>query len=193
MDSSRLHVLGFTLVIALLTRLSVPLPIQAQGCTPDELSSALQLNDKLFDHALELSQDLQRGGFAVRCILRSHWEGLFEGLVGAALYRTDRGDFEALFLAPPKTFDQLIVNERKEGDSWVYSFAGDPKPWPVNRIEGRRIHFVKDRSRLLLVLESDTLAASLHRALIQVRKPEVPFTTLHSVDLHSDHAFRVSR
>lgn len=153
------------IVIALVSGLSVPLSIQAQHCTPRDLSAALQPNDKAYDHGLELARDLQRGGIVVRCILRSTSEGLFEGLVGAALYRTDRGDFEALFLAAPNTFDQLNVNEQKEGDVWVYSFEGQPKPWPANRMEGRRVHFVKDAHRLLLVLENETLAATLQRLL----------------------------
>jgi hypothetical protein len=139
---------------------------------PRDLSAALQPNDKAYAPALELSQDIQRGGFVVRCILRSRWEGLFEGLTGAALYRTNRGDFEALFLAAPNTFDQLAINERREGERWVYSFEGQPKPWPANRIEGRRIHFVKNDRRLLLVLEDETLAASLQRVLNPAQEQE---------------------
>ena len=163
---------GFTLVTALLAAVALPPSVQAQDCTPRDLSAALQSNDKALAPALELSQDLQHGGFVVRCILRSRWEGLFEGLIGAALYRTDRGDFEALFLAAPNTFDQLIVNERREGDRWVYSFEGQPKPWPANRVEGRRIHFVKNAQRLLFVLEDETLAASLRRVLNPAQEQE---------------------
>jgi hypothetical protein len=164
---------GFTLVTALVAAVVLPPSLRAQDCTPRDLSAALQPNDKAFAPALELSQDLQRGGFVVRCILRSRWEGLFEGLTGAALYRTDRGDFEALFLPAPNTFERLIVNERKEGDRWVYSFEGQPKPWLANRMEGRRIQFVKDAQRLLLVLENETLAASLRRVLDPAKEQEL--------------------
>ncbi len=163
---------GFTLVTALVAAVAVPPSIQAQDCTPRDLSAALQPHDKAFAPALELSQDLQRGGFVVRCILRSRLEGLFEGLTGAALYRTDRGHFEALFLPAPNTFDQLIVNERREGERWVYSFEGLPKPWPANRMEGRKTHFVKNAQRLLLVLENETLAASLRRVLNPAQEQE---------------------
>lgn len=142
-----------------------PLSGQIQDCSPMDLSAAVQPTDKAYGPARALSDHLERGGFRVRCVLRSRWEGLFEGLVGAALYRTDRGDFEALFLSPSDTFDQLRVNERKEGAAWVYSFEGEPKPWPANRIEGRRIQFVKHAHRLLLVWDDEKLAALLQQAI----------------------------
>jgi hypothetical protein len=137
---------------------------QVQECSSRDLSAAVQPTDNVYTPALEFSERLERGGLRVRCVLRSVWEGEFEGLVGAALYRTDRGDFDALFLSPPDTFDQLIVNERKEGATWVYSFQGEPKPAAANRIEGRRkMQFVKHGHRLLLVWDDEKLAAFLQR------------------------------
>lgn len=156
------------LLIALVGAVGLaPLSGQVQDCSPKDLSAALQLTDKAYEPARALSEHLERGGFEVRCVLRSHMEGLFEGLVGAALYRTNRGDFEALFLSPPDTFDQLRVNERKERVSWVYSFEGEPKAWSANRMEGRRMQFVKNAHRLLLVWENEKLAALLQEAIDQ--------------------------
>jgi hypothetical protein len=92
-------------------------------------------------------------------------EGIFEGLAGAALYRTDRGDFEAVFLPPTATFDRLVVHERRGGAGWVYSFAGEPTPWPANHLEGsERRYFVKHANQLLVSVD-EALAASLERAL----------------------------
>jgi hypothetical protein len=157
---------GCALTIALYAVVGLPpLSAQARDCSPTDLSAVLQPNEKAYGPALELSQDLQRGGVVVRCVLRSHFASLFEGLVGAALYRTDRGDFEALFLAPPETFDQLVINERKGGALWVYSFEGEPKPWPSNRMEGRRMQFVKHAHRLLLLREDENFAATLQRVI----------------------------
>jgi len=154
------------LVIALVGAAGrAPLSGQVQDCSPLDLSAAVQLTDKAYGPARSLSEHLERGGFRVRCVLRSHFEGLFEGLVGAALYRTDRGDFEALFLSPPETFDQLRVNERHERGLWVYSFEGEPKPWSANRIEGRKMRFVKHAHRLLLVWDDEKLAALLEEAI----------------------------
>jgi hypothetical protein len=153
------------LVIALVGAVGLaPLSGQVEDCSPLDLSAAIQPTDKAYGPARALSEHLERGGFRVKCMLRSHMEGLFEGLVGAALYRTNRGDFDALFLSPPDTFDQLRVTERIEGVSWVYSFEGRPKPWPVNRMEGRRMQFVKHAHRLLLVRD-EKLAALLQAAI----------------------------
>lgn len=142
-----------------------PLSAHNQDCPPNDLSAALQPGDQAYAPALTLSQDLQRSGFVVRCVLRSHFESAFEGQIGAALYRTDRGDFEALFLAPPATFDQLTFNERREGASWVYTLTGQPKLRSSNRIEGRRLRVVKHAQRLFMVLENDRLAATLERVI----------------------------
>ena len=142
-----------------------PLSGQVRDCSPTDLSAAVQPTDKVYGPARALSEQLERGGFQVRCVLRSRLAGLFEGLVGAALYRTDRGDFEALFLSPPETFDQLRVNERIERGAWVYSFEGEPTVRPANRMEGRKMHVVKHAHRLLLVWDDEQLAALLQEAI----------------------------
>jgi len=155
------------LVIALVGAVGLaPLSGQVEDCSPLDLSAAIQPTDRAYEPARALSEHLERRGFRIRCVLRSHMESLFEGLAGAALYRTNHGDFEALFLSPPDTFDQLTVNERKGRASWVYSLEGKPKPWPVNRMEGRRMQFVKHAHRLLLVRD-EKLAALLQEAIEQ--------------------------
>jgi len=58
-------------------------------------------------------------------------EGLFAGQEGAALYRTNRGDFETLFLPKSQNFNALQVVERRETGGYVYSFRGSPPPWPA--------------------------------------------------------------
>ena len=81
--------------------------------------------------------------------------------MGAALYRTDRGDFEVLFLPPPNTFQLLKVVERQDGERYTYRFNGPPKPWPANRIDSaQRIYFIKHKN-MLFVLSDKQLAATL--------------------------------
>jgi len=58
-------------------------------------------------------------------------EGAFEGLEGAALYRTDRGDFEALFLPKPQTFAGMIVIEEQQNGRYTYSFHGHGRGPPT--------------------------------------------------------------
>ena len=50
-----------------------------------------------------------------------HHEWLFEGEVGAAIYKTSRGVFEALFLPQSRSFDELQIRERRDGASYLYS------------------------------------------------------------------------
>jgi hypothetical protein len=153
-----------TVIVALGTTREVS--TQKTDCRQQDLIAALQPNDRAYAFALELSQALQRGGFVVKCVLRSHWENAFEGLAGAALYRTDRGDFEALFLTPPETFDKLAIVEHREGPRFVYSFEGHPRPGPGDRIDSARpMHYVKDEHRLLITWGDESVATRLRQTL----------------------------
>lgn len=152
---------GVTLLLAspsVLTR-------QSEKCSDLDLVAVLQPADKAYSMAMGLAQTLRARDFTIKCVLRSKEEGLFEGLEGAALFRTNRGDFEAIFLPNEKTFERLRVVERQENGWYIYSFAGDPKPWPANRIESpRRIYFVK-HSHMLLETSNDMLAEDLRRVV----------------------------
>jgi hypothetical protein len=138
---------------------------QSEKCSDQDLLAVLQPTNKAYSMAMELAQTLRAGDFTINCVLRSKEEGLFEGLEGAALFRTNRGDFEAIFLPKQRTFEKLRVLERQENGWYIYSFEGDPKPWPANRIESpRRIYFVK-HSHMLLETSNDVLAEDLRRAV----------------------------
>src|SRR5258705_7565564 len=78
---------------------------QSEKCNDQDLLAVLQPADKAYSKAMELAETLRAGDFIIKCVLRSKQEGLFEGLEGAALFRTNRGDFEALFLPKEKTFE----------------------------------------------------------------------------------------
>jgi len=80
-------------------------PGNAQGCDPRELTEALlRPTDPAYAESIELTRELENRGYIVRCVLGSKMVSTFEGQLGAALYRTSRGDFEALFLPKPHTF-----------------------------------------------------------------------------------------
>jgi hypothetical protein len=53
----------------------------------------------------------------------------------------------------------------EERGAWVYSFEGAPKPWPANRMEGRKMQFVKHGHRFLMVWNDEELAALLQEAI----------------------------
>jgi hypothetical protein len=136
---------------------------QATPCNPEELKAALPSNAQAYPDAIALSGILERNKISVRCILLSKMDGTFDGQEGAGLYRTDRGDFEALFLPRPQNFERLKVIERQEGSRYSYSFVGPPRPWPANRIDAAfRMYFVKYQG-VLFVVTDKALAATLEK------------------------------
>jgi len=108
---------------------------------------------------------LRSRGFTVKCVLRSTMEGAFEGLEGAALYRTDRGDFEALFLPKPQTFAGMIVIEEQQNGRYTYSFHGTPRPWPANRVDSPRPISFLWHANHFLVIRDDQLRVKLEEVL----------------------------
>ena len=139
---------------------------QRVDCRQSKAFVLAQGVDTAYAPAQALAHELRQHGFTVNCILRSHSESLFDGQAGAGVFQTDEGNFDALFMPPPGTFDKLVVVERREGSGYVYSFEGEPKPWPANRMESaRRMYFVKDGHRLLIIWGDEKLAERLRRAL----------------------------
>ncbi len=133
---------------------------QATGCA-DANWPALQSSDPAYLDAVALARILADHGFMVMCIAPSKMTGTFEGQKGAAVYRTDRGGFDALFLPKPQTFDRLQIIERQESGRYLYSFAGHPRPWPANLIDGPRPVFFIKHTNLLVVAYDKELADHL--------------------------------
>lgn len=141
---------------------------QTGPCSSDELKASLPSNNPAYPDAIVLSESLSKNGIAVKCMLGSTMDGTFEGQEGAAVYRTDHGDFEVVFLTRAKTFDQLKVIERQEGHRYSYSFKGPPEPWPANRIDSAfRIYFIKNQN-MLFVSHNKQMAATLEK-LVRAR------------------------
>jgi hypothetical protein len=145
-------------------------PLFAQGgsqtrrCT-DVSWPALQPSDPAYPDAVDFAQALSDNGFIVQCMAPSHSVGMFEGQVGAALYRTNRGDFDALFLPNGWNLDELQIIERQERGRYLYSFAGRPKPWPANLIDASRpVYFIKNINRLIVAHDRE-LATDLGTVL----------------------------
>jgi hypothetical protein len=105
---------------------------------------------------MKLSKTLHTHGIQVRCVLLSKEAQMFEGQLGAAFFRTDIGDFDALFLPPSESWDKLKVIEQRETSGYTtYRFQGDPKysgTW-----EGRSVYFVKSRNQFLHSLDQQTV------------------------------------
>jgi hypothetical protein len=139
---------------------------QSSTCSARDLAAEMKPGSPLYIDANELAKALVARGFVVKCVLRSKMEGLFEGMSGAALYRTDRGDFEALFLPKPQSFEALEVVEGREDGRYIYSFRGDPRPRTANRIDSSRpMYFIKHANRLLIIWGHSQLAESVRQVL----------------------------
>jgi hypothetical protein len=154
-------------VFVVFAGLLAPPPVNAQsdGCGPEETATLLPPADPAYDDAVELARTLNEHGFTIKCLLTSKMGGLFNGLDGAALYRTTDGDFDTLFLPKPKTFADLKIIERPLKKGFVYSFAGKPRPWPANRFESPRSQYFLKHDNQLLVLSDDSLRTKLEGAL----------------------------
>ena len=121
-----------------------------QGCN-DVDQPSLAKSDAAYPDAMDLAQTLISHSFIVTCVSPSQMTDTFEGREGAAVYRTNEGDFEALFLPKPQNFNKLRVIERYDGQSYRYCFAGRPEPWPANLIESNfPLYFVKHRNELIV-------------------------------------------
>ena len=132
-------------------------------CSAQDLLAELKANDPAYADAMELAQTLRNRGFIVKCVLQSKMVRLFEGEKGAALYRTNLGDFEGLFLPKTQIFAVQPIETRKNG-RYIYSFAGSPHVtgglWDCARPT-----FFSQHANQFLTTEDKQLAAELDKAL----------------------------
>jgi hypothetical protein len=140
-----------------------PLIAKASECDARELVNPIKPDDPIYSEAMDLAEVLRHHGLAIKCVLPSKRVNAFEGQVGAALYRTNRGDFEALILKKPATFASVKPTEAHENEFYLYSFEGRP-PARGGWTSSRREYFVKHRSQMLVTRE-EQLAVYLDKAL----------------------------
>jgi hypothetical protein len=133
---------------------------QNNPCDPRAL---LPHTDPAYADAMELAKTLTSHGISVRCVLLSKEAQMFEGQLGAAFFRSDIGNFEALFLPRSETWDELeVVEQREQGGHATYHFRGVPKysgTW-----DGKPVYFVKHGNQLLHSLD-EKMVARLREAI----------------------------
>jgi len=132
-------------------------------CSVQDLLSELKPNDSTYVEAMELAQVLRNRGFRVNCVLKSTMIRFFEGEKGAALYRTNRGDFEGLFLPKGQTFAVQPVETRTNA-RYIYSFAGSPHPTGGPWDSAKPSFFVQGENQFLTTWDKQ-LAADLQKAV----------------------------
>jgi hypothetical protein len=147
--------------IALLTSVAVS-PAVAQK-TPQAAQCGdwprIEPADPAYSDAMTLARVLADDGVSVLCIGPSTMNGTFEGEVGAAIYKTSGGVFEALFLPQSRPSMSCRSGSDEMERFYLYSFEGQPKsssadPWTASR----PFHFLKNLNRLIVSRDKELVA-----------------------------------
>ena len=147
----------------LLLLLVVQVSFSSAKDDPCDPRTLLPTTDPAYTEAMNLAEMLNRQGIQIRCVLLSKQAQMFEGQLGAALFRTGAGDFEVLFLPRSQSWDELkVVEQREPGGYAKYHFQGSPKysgTW-----EGQPLYFFKHRNQFLHSFDQQVVT-KLHDAL----------------------------
>ena len=159
-------------LVLLLLGVSLSLFSQASECPP--AVSLLSSNDPVYADAMELKQKLESHGFVVRCVFPTKLGSIFQVTEGGVLrstiegevnFSTNYGDIDAVFVRKSQTFADFKITEHREDVGYLYTFAGTPRVWAVNRfVSARRDYFLKHDNQLLLVNDNQ-LRGRLEQAL----------------------------
>ena len=139
---------------------------QSSDCTGKETQAQLSSIDPVYVDAMELARNLIDHGLIVKCVLASKENDQFDGQKGAALYRTDRGVFEVLFLPKTDTFDAVEVVEQRQGTRYLYSFRGTPHS-PTHIDSSKPTYYIKFGNILFDVWADAELAATIQAVVRQ--------------------------
>jgi hypothetical protein len=156
-------------VMLLIASMQSSLLAQSSDCTGKAAQAQLSSIDPVYVDAMDLARNLIDHGFIVECVRASKWGNLFVDQEGAALYRTDQGGFDVLFLPKAKTFDAVQVVEQRQGNLYLYSFRGTPHS--PGRMEGQKTYFIRSANLLFLVWSDADLAASIQAAVSRSPNP----------------------
>jgi hypothetical protein len=155
------------LLVLLSASLQSSLLAQSSECTGREAQVQLRSIDPVYVDAMELARYLMDHRFIVKCVLGSKMQHSFDGQKGAALYRTDRGSFEVLFLPKAETFNAIEVVEVRQNSRYLYSFRGTPRFHSTHIDSSGPVYFIKFANVLFVVWDDSELAASIQAALSQ--------------------------
>jgi len=135
---------------------------QVTPCAAPDLAALLQPTDPGYAEAAGLKQTLEARGILVRCVCRSKLMLMFKGQRGAALFRTDQGDFEALFLPKSKSWTGLEIIQTKKNGRYLCSARGQPN---TALMDGSRPAFFVKHANELCVTWDPQVSAKLDQIL----------------------------
>jgi len=136
----------------------------SEECTQNDLLAVIKQDDPAYVDAAGLARTLEVHGFIVRCVLQSKMTHFFDGQTGAALFRTDYGDFDVLFLPPSQTFALVELIEWQEDNRFLYSFRGNPSPTSSQPIDSTQPMFFGRHANQFFVTSNRQFAESLATA-----------------------------
>jgi hypothetical protein len=110
---------------------------------------------------MELRRTLEANGFTVQCMFPTKLGSMFQvadgrftrsTIAGEANFQTNDGGVDVIFLPKTQTFADFRITERREDSGYLYTFAGNPRVWDVDRLgTARRMYFLKHDNHLFLV------------------------------------------
>lgn len=155
-------------LVVVLAAASLPLFAQPVPCPTGE--ALIAPNNPAYADAVELAQSLETHDFIVKCIFPTKLNSVFmveengvlrSTIEGEACFRTNYGDFSAVFLPKPQTFADFKITERREGGGYLYRFTGTPRVWAGDKFKfgaARRQYFLKRDNVLFMVDDTQLLS-----------------------------------
>ena len=139
-----------------------PLSVHA-NCSHEDAPFELKRMDPAYQEAMKLKEKLDRQGFEVTCVLPSKDIRIFEGQLGAAVYRTAFGNIDVMFM-PQSTDFWVRVVENKQNGRFLYTFNGNPHALIPVWDASRPFYFVQHRNYMFATAD-DKLAEKLRAAV----------------------------
>lgn len=137
----------------------------SQDCSDNDLAASITPSDPAYEDAADVARRLRDHGFVVKCVLQSKMANLFEDQTGAALFRTDHGNFEGLFLPQWRNFASLSIAETHSNGRSLYAFRGDPHAISSKPIDSPRPMYFQKHGNALFISEQDEAVRLVVNAL----------------------------
>ena len=153
------------LMLFLAAALSAPrAAASGDGCSPREIQLAITKTDPAYGSAMQLAAILRSHGVVVQCVLPSKMASILPQQLGAALFRTDHGDFEALFRPAQQNFSDVLISGGRVNDGYYKYLYKNPQGRLLGGWEGRQAFFLK-HGNMLFIASEEAIVAALRRTL----------------------------
>jgi hypothetical protein len=145
---------------------------QSPSCPPH--TALIAANDPAYADAIGLQSALEAHGFVVYCIFPTKLSSAFlvrrsgvahSTVEGEAAFRTNFGDFGAVFVPKPQNFAELNIKELRKDGGYLYTFSGMPGVWMLKQLGSNRRQFFIKNGNYVLSMSDDKLRDRIGEAL----------------------------